>query len=71
MKAAFGWALDRADGKTWEGKIQRGRNGIDGFLLFLRFCVLNCGLEASLIETKVEFLLGAINNQYVTFSCIH
>ena len=22
MKAAFGWALDRADGKTWEGKIQ-------------------------------------------------
>ena len=71
MKAAFGWELDRADGKTWEGKIQWGKNGIDGFLLFLHFCVLNCGLEASLIEMKVEFLLGAINNQYVAFSCIH
>ena len=40
-------------------------NRIEGFMTFMAFFVMNCGLVGALIETKCVNLLKAINDEYV------
>ena len=43
----------------------KGNNGIEGFLKFIEFFVMNCGLLGALIEMKCKTLLKAIDDGYV------
>ena len=68
MKQAFGWGSELSgDMMKWKWAAQRGPKGIDGFIEFIKFCVINCGLNGTLIEPKVTLLINAIANEYVSF----
>jgi hypothetical protein len=62
LKRALGWGID--DGEM-KGMAREGKNGIEGFLTFIDFFVMNRGLVGALIETKCMTLLKAIDNEYV------
>ena len=68
MKQAFGWGSGMNGDAKRVCATQRGPKGIDGFIEFIKFCVTNCGLNGALIEPKVMFLIGAIDDAYVRFN---
>lgn len=62
LKTAFGWGESemRANAKEM---LNRGKHGLDGFIQFFKYFVLQRGLEGAMIEPKIDGLLGEIDNQ--------
>jgi hypothetical protein len=62
LKASFGWgeAEMRDSAKTM---LNRGEHGLDGFIRFFKFFVLERGLEGVMIETKVDELLHELDSR--------
>jgi hypothetical protein len=67
MKGAFGWGEDAMCGAAKE-MLCRGQFGLDGFIRFLRFFVMNRGLKGAMVESKVTALLEEMEIQYVTLT---
>ncbi|KAH9170291.1 hypothetical protein EDB89DRAFT_2190372 [Lactarius sanguifluus] len=63
LKTAFGWGESEMRENTKE-MLNRGAHGLDGLIQFLKYFVLQRGLEGAMIETKVNGLLCEIDNQY-------
>ncbi|KAI9432593.1 hypothetical protein H4582DRAFT_2132159 [Lactarius indigo] len=63
LKTAFGWGESEMQENTKE-MLNRGAHGLDGFIQFLKYFILQRGLEGAMIETKVNGLLCEIDNQY-------
>ena len=63
-KTVFGWGESSAQGNVKE-MVNRGIHGLDGFVQFFKYFVLQRGLEGGLIEPKIEVLLCEIENQYM------
>jgi hypothetical protein len=56
MKSAFGW--DETEMAVVIPQLMnRGENGLDGFIRFMMFFVHERGLQGALFETKVKALL--------------
>jgi hypothetical protein len=64
MKGAFGWGED-AMGKAVKEMLQHGQCGLDGFIRFLRFFVMTCGLKGAMFESKIKAVLEELEIQYV------
>ncbi|KAH9167194.1 hypothetical protein EDB89DRAFT_2126133, partial [Lactarius sanguifluus] len=61
LKTAFGWGESEMRENTKE-MLNRGAHGLDGLIQFLKYFVLQRGLEGAMIETKVNGLLCEIDN---------
>ncbi|KAH9011145.1 hypothetical protein EDB85DRAFT_1901324 [Lactarius pseudohatsudake] len=62
MKSAFGWGeIEMA--AVIPQLLNRGNNGLDGFIRFMSFFVCERGLEGALFETKVEALLKELDDR--------
>ena len=46
-----------------KGMLNRSKHGLDGFIQFFKYFVLQRGLEGALIEPKIERLLHEIEKQ--------
>lgn len=64
LKTAFGWGESDMRANVKE-MLNRGEHGLDGFIRFFKYFILQRGLEGALIEPKFEGLLCEIDNQYV------
>jgi hypothetical protein len=64
FKTSFGWG-ELETRAAVPHMLNRGVHGLDGFLRFLKFFVVQRGLEAVLFETKVELLISELERQYV------
>ncbi|KAF8257899.1 hypothetical protein EI94DRAFT_1774312 [Lactarius quietus] len=56
LKTAFGWG----ESEMWvnvKKMLNRGENGLDGFIHFFKYFVLQRGLEGAMIEPKIDRLL--------------
>jgi hypothetical protein len=62
LKTAFGWG-DSEMRENAKEMVNRGELGLDGFIRFFKYFVLQRGLEGALIEPKIDGLLGEIDNQ--------
>jgi hypothetical protein len=62
LKTAFGWG-DSEMRENAKEMVNRGELGLDGFIHFFKYFVLQRGLEGALIEPKIDRLLGEIVNQ--------
>jgi hypothetical protein len=62
LKTAFGWGESEMQEGVKE-MINRGEHGLDGFIQFFKYFVLQRGLEGTLIEPKIDGLLHEIDNQ--------
>jgi hypothetical protein len=62
LKSAFGWGETEMAAAIPE-MLNRGQMGLDGFVEFLRFFVVERALEGALFETKVDALLKELNNR--------
>lgn len=56
LKGAFGWGED-AMHEAVKGMLHRGQYGLDGFIRFIRFFVMSCGLKGGMVESKIKALL--------------
>jgi hypothetical protein len=61
LKTAFGWGETEMAAVVPE-MLNRGEHGLDGFVQFMRFFVVERGLEGALFETKVEALIKELDN---------
>jgi hypothetical protein len=62
MKSAFGWGESDMVAAVRE-MLNRGECGLDGFIHFMRFFVVERGLPGALIETKVSALLKELEQR--------
>ncbi|KDR76610.1 hypothetical protein GALMADRAFT_139524 [Galerina marginata CBS 339.88] len=62
MKCAFGWGCDSTEG----GFARRGPNSLDGFIRFIEYFITQRSLEGSLVETKINVLLEAIEKEFLS-----
>ena len=62
LKTAFGWGESEMR-ENMKGMLNRGEHGLDGFVQFFKYFVLQQGLEGTMIETKIDGLLCEIVNQ--------
>ena len=62
LKTAFGWGESEMQENVKEMG-NRGEHGLDGFIRFFKYFVLQRGLEGMLIEPKFDGLLHEINNR--------
>jgi hypothetical protein len=62
LKDSFGWGESemRDNAKLM---LNRGEHGLDGFIRFFKYFVLERGLEGVMIETKVDALLHELDNR--------
>ena len=65
LKTAFGWGESEMRMNVKE-MLNRGEHGLDGFVQFFKYFILQRGLEGAMIEPKFEGLLCEIDNQ-----CVH
>ena len=62
LKMVFGWEeLDAQE--NVKGMLNCSKHGLDGFIQFFKYFVLQQGLEGVLIEPKIEGLLHEIEKQ--------
>jgi hypothetical protein len=62
IKASFGWG----EPEMWDNvklMLNRGNHGLDGFIQFFKYFVLERGLEGVMIETKVDTLLHELDSR--------
>ncbi|KAH9020793.1 hypothetical protein EDB85DRAFT_2094831 [Lactarius pseudohatsudake] len=64
LKAAFGWGESETKDNA-RSMLNRGEYGLDGFIRFFKFFVLERGLEGVMIETKVDALMHELDNRYM------
>jgi hypothetical protein len=64
IKGAFGWGED-AMCKVVKEMLQHGQWGLDGFIRFLQFFVMTCGLKGAMFESKIKALLEELEVQYI------
>lgn len=57
MKSAFGWGITET-GSVVKEELNRSEFGLDGFILFMKFFVVE--VEGALFETEVEVLLNEL-----------
>jgi hypothetical protein len=62
LKGAFGWGETEMAAAIPE-MLNRGEMGLDGFVEFLKFFVVERALEGALFETKVDALVKELNNR--------
>jgi hypothetical protein len=62
LKTAFGWGETEMAAAIPE-LLNRGEQGLDGFIRFMRFFVDERGLEGALFETKVEAIVRELENR--------
>ncbi|KAH8993073.1 hypothetical protein EDB86DRAFT_2805800 [Lactarius hatsudake] len=62
LKSAFGWGESEMRENVKE-MINCGEHGLDGFIRFFKFFVLQRGLEGAMIEPKIEGLLCEIDSR--------
>lgn len=62
LKTAFGWGEAEMAAAIPE-MLNRGEQGLDGFIQFIQFFVDERGLEGALFETKVEALCKELDNR--------
>lgn len=62
LKASFGWGESELI-KNAKSMLNRGEHGLDGFIRFFKFFVLDRGLEGVMIETKVGVLLLELDSR--------
>jgi hypothetical protein len=62
LKSAFGWGENEMAAAIPE-MLNRGEVGLDGFIGFLRFFVVERALEGALFETKINALVKELNNR--------
>jgi len=62
MKSAFGWGESDMVAAVRE-MLNRGERGLDGFIHFMRFFVVERGLAGALFETKVSALLNELEQR--------
>ena len=62
LKTAFG-SGELEEQENMKVMLNRGKHGLDGFIEFCRYFVLQRGLEGAFIEPKIEGLLREIDNQ--------
>ena len=67
MKSAFGWG-EEAMQEAVKEMLECGQYGLDGFIKFLQFFVMNHGLKGVMFESKLKALLEELNRQYVAKS---
>ncbi|KAH9050407.1 hypothetical protein EDB83DRAFT_2522604 [Lactarius deliciosus] len=63
MKTAFGWGESEMQKNTKE-MLNRGAHGLNGFVRFFKYFILQRGLQGMMIEMKVNGLLCEIEDQY-------
>ena len=61
LKASFGWGETEML-ENVKSMPNCGEHGLDGFIWFFRYFVLERGLEGVMIETKVDALLHELDN---------
>ena len=62
LKTVFGWGeLDAQE--NVKGMLNRSKHGLDRFIQFFKYFILQQGLEGALIEPKIEGLLHEIEKQ--------
>jgi hypothetical protein len=62
LKGAFGWGETEMAAAVPE-MLNRGELGLDGLIQFLKFFVVERGLEGALFETKIEALLKELDER--------
>ena len=62
LKTVFGWGESDTQ-ENVKGMLNRSKHGLDGFIQFFKYFVLQRGLEGALIEPKIEGLLHEIEKQ--------
>lgn len=62
LKTTFGWGELEMKENT-KSMLNRGEHGLDGFIQFFKYFVLERGLEGVMIETKVDVLLCELNKR--------
>ena len=67
MKGTFGWG-EEAMQEAAKEMLERGQYGLDRFIKFLRFFVMNHGLKGVMFESKLKVLLEELERQYVAKS---
>jgi len=67
MKSAFGWS-ETEMAVVIPQLLNRGENGLDGFIRFMMFFVHERGLQGALFETEVKVLLTELKDRYPTAS---
>ena len=61
LKTAFGWGEAEMAAAIPE-MLNKGDQGLDGFIRFMTFFIMERGLEGALFETKVEALIKELHN---------
>jgi hypothetical protein len=62
QKASFGWGEAEMQ-EAMKSMLNCGEHGLDGFIHFFWYFVLEHGLEGVMIKTKVYVLLQELDNQ--------
>jgi hypothetical protein len=62
LKRILGWGTE---GKM-EDLIRRGRKGVDGLAIYVRYCVEERGVNESLFEGKLSHLMSVLEEMYVS-----
>ena len=59
LKSALGWGEE----ENMDDVIQRGRKGLDGLTNFVNFFVVKCGVQMSLFEGKLAWLVTTLEQK--------
>jgi hypothetical protein len=62
LKTSFGWGELEMQANL-KSMLNRGEHGLDGFIRFFKYFVLERGLEGVMIETKVDALLHELDKR--------
>ena len=62
LKTVFGWGKAEMADAVPE-MLNRGKQGLDGFIRFMTFFVMERGLEGVMFETKVKALVKELYNR--------
>jgi hypothetical protein len=62
LKTTFGWGETEMSTAIPE-MLNHGAQGLDGFIRFMRYFILERGLEGVLFETKVDALVKELENR--------
>jgi hypothetical protein len=61
LKRVLGWGTE----EKMEDLVRRGRNGVEGLAIYMKYCVEERGVDGSLFEGKLSHLMSALEAMYV------
>ena len=68
MKKVFGWGEEEMRDSV-KGMMHRGRYGLDGFVTFLHYFVVHCGLKGGMFESKVMAVMEELKSKFMRMKC--